>query len=471
MQVRFLSGAFLRGDIIESKKVRQKGRIVLKKENKMKELWNAFIDWCKDIGGLVKENKLIMTIIFAFIIVIVAAIGISVALGNSGGEEAALATEISTTEETTVATTEEALEQDAYPAVNELMKKYYQAMADGDVETLLSLTEGLDQKEQIKIAKKSEYIEGYPVLTCYTKNGLTENAFIVYAYYEVKLTGFETCAPGLNTWYVVGDGAGNYVVSAGEQSADVIAYCESVSAQDDVVDLFNTVQVKYNDLRTNDVELSAFLDELPELLTAAVGEELAKIEAEEAKIAEEQAKAEEEQSKEEAEDKPVVIVKTVKTTDVVNVRSSDSETADKVGKAQKGEEFDLVEEKANGWSKIIFEGKEAFIKSEFLVAAKEETVEPSEEESKEDESKEDDSKKEESKEEDESDNEGADVPANGTFTVTQTLNVRKSASETADKIGVCYPGDTIEIIMKQADGWTKVKFKGQTGYIKSDVLK
>jgi len=449
----------------------KKGRIILKKENKMKELWNAFIDWCKDIGGLVKENKLIMTIIFAFIIVIVAAIGISVALGNSGGEEPALATEISTTEEASVAATEEELEQDAYPAVNELMKKYYQAMADGDVETLLTITEGLDQKEQIKIAKKSEYIESYPVLTCYTKNGLAEDTYIVYAYYEVKLTGFEECAPGLNTWYVVGDKAGKYVVSAGEQSSDVIAYCESVSAQDDVVDLFNTVQVKYNDLRTNNVELSDFLDELPELLTAAVGEELAKIEAEEAKLREEQAKAEEEQSKEENEDKPVVIVKTVKTTDVVNVRSSDSETADKVGKAQKGEEFDLVEEKANGWSKIIFEGKEAFIKSEFLVAAKEETVEPSkeEEEAKEDESKDDESKKEDSKEED--DSEDKDVPASGTFTVTQTINVRKSASETADKLGVCYPGDTIEIVMKQADGWTKVKFKGQTGYIKSDVLK
>ena len=440
----------------------------MKKENKMKELWNAFIDWCKDIGGLVKENKLIMTIIFAFIIVIVAAIGISVALGNSGGEEAALATEISTTEEASVVATEEELEQDVYPAVNELMKKYYQAMADGDVETLLTIAEGLDQKEQIKIVKKSEYIESYPVVTCYTKKGLAEDTFIVYAYYEVKLTGFEECAPGLNTWYVVGDNAGKYVVSAGEQSADVIAYCESVSAQDDVVDLFNTVQVKYNDIKTNNVELSAFLDELPELLTAAVGEELAKIEAEEAKLREEQEKAEEAQSAQEDEDKEIVIVKTVKTTDVVNVRSSDSETADKVGKAQKGEEFDLVEEKGNGWSKIIFEGKEAFIKSEFLVAAKEETVEPSKEE--EEETKED-SKKEDSKEDKDEDEEEADVPSNGTFTVTQTINVRKSASETADKLGVCYPGDTLEIVMKQADGWTKVKFKGQTGYVKSDVLK
>lgn len=63
------------------------------------------------------------------------------------------------------------------------------------------------------------------------------------------------------------------------------------------------------------------------------------------------------------------------------------------------------------------------------------------------------------------------VPDSGTFRVGDTLNVRKSPREDAERIGVCYEGQTIEILMKQDDGWTKVKFNGETGYIKSSVLK
>ena len=56
----------------------------------------------------------------------------------------------------------------------------------------------------------------------------------------------------------------------------------------------------------------------------------------------------------------------VRATDTVNVRSSDSEVADKIGKAQQGDILTRTEEKNNGWSKVIYEGKEAYIKSDYL---------------------------------------------------------------------------------------------------------
>ena len=45
----------------------------------------------------------------------------------------------------------------------------------------------------------------------------------------------------------------------------------------------------------------------------------------------------------------------------------------------------------------------------------------------------------------------ANVPNSGTYRLTTTVNVRKSASETADRLGVGYSGDEVEILMKQAD--------------------
>jgi len=440
----------------------------LDKKHGIKEKWHSFIEWCKDIGGLIKENRNITIAIVIFVALVIVAIVISTTLGaKSPSTEAVAVAETtaaaSTEEETTLTVPDEPLQENAIVEVNELVKKYYQAMADGDMDTLLSIATGLDEKEQIKIVKKSEYVENYPTVICYTKQGPITDSYIVYAYYEVKLVDFETLTPGMNALYVCKNEDGSFFINGETQSDEVIEYCEMISAQDDVVDLVNTVQVKYNEIKSTDKELSKFLDDLPDILTAAVGEELAKMEAEANEAAAAETQAEEETAEaasgeaelaegvEEAEEVTETVVKTVRTTEVVNVRSSDSVTADKVGKAQLGEEYKLLEEKVNGWSKIEFEGKEAYIKTEYLEPAEvEETVVTANEE--------------------EDADAAANSPTEGTATVTDTVNVRKSASTSADKLGVCYPGEELEVIMKQADGWTKVKYKGETGYVKSEFL-
>ena len=48
--------------------------------------------------------------------------------------------------------------------------------------------------------------------------------------------------------------------------------------------------------------------------------------------------------------------------------------------------------------------------------------------------------------------------------------MRKSASTDAESLGTAYEGDKLELLMKQADGWTRIKYKGQTAYVKSDYV-
>ncbi len=57
-----------------------------------------------------------------------------------------------------------------------------------------------------------------------------------------------------------------------------------------------------------------------------------------------------------------------------------------------------------------------------------------------------------------------------TVTVVENVNVRKSASENGEKLGLAYVGEKLELLMKQADGWTRVKYNGQTAYVKSDYV-
>ena len=54
--------------------------------------------------------------------------------------------------------------------------------------------------------------------------------------------------------------------------------------------------------------------------------------------------------------------------------------------------------------------------------------------------------------------------------VKETVRVRKSASTDSDILGTAYVGDTFELVMEQADGWSKVKYKGSNAFIKSEYL-
>ena len=97
----------------------------------------------------------------------------------------------------------------------------------------------------------------------------------------------------------------------------------------------------------------------------------------------------------------------------------------------------VSEQRANGWSKIVFQGKDGYIKSEYL----------------------------------QMEEAGVDTGSEGTNTVKATTNVnlRKEASESSDKIGVVVGGDSLEVL-SEANGWTQVRYKGMVGFVKSEYV-
>lgn len=349
--------------------------------------------------------------------------------------------------------------ENAYPEINDLIEKYYQAAAAGDIETINSLRDYSEQTELLQIQEKSKYLEAYEDINCYTKPGPEEDSFVVYVTYYAKFSEVEQRVCGLNTYVVCRNENGYYIHDCTGDEA-MREYRTSVTKQDDVVDLFNRVQVEYNESVTGNEELAAFLTELSDNLKTAVGDALADAQLEtpaEAEGGEEQPEA--------GESAPAP--SSVRSIDVVNIRKSDSETADILGKAQIGDEFALLENKANGWSRIRYNDQEAYIKSEFLEAVQEEAPEAGGGGTEGN----DNENAGEAVPAAPASNEGTAVPNSGVYRLTETVNVRKSASEAADRVGVGFPGDEVEILMKQADGWTKVKFNGETGYIKTEVLK
>ena len=100
-----------------------------------------------------------------------------------------------------------------------------------------------------------------------------------------------------------------------------------------------------------------------------------------------------------------------------------------------GTRVEVQEVRVNGWTKIVFEGQDGYIKSEYL-------------------------QMEES---------AGGLETIGTVTATTNINVRSAASETADRLGMLPGGESLELIANE-NGWCKVNYNGQVGYVKADYV-
>lgn len=416
---------------------------------------------------LFQYSKIIMPVVLVLCVVGTIMVAISANKRKAAEEEKADTTEDTNVEVASDLQTvpEVPLEQDAVPEINELFNTYYTAMVEGDTDTMSRLVDHLDDTEVLRAQETSKYIESYPVLEVYTKVGPREDTYIAYVYNEVKFKDYEKPVPGLRVYYVCKNGNGEYYINEdGEESDAELHYIREVNLQDDVVDLNNRATVAYNDLVAEDDVLVGFLADLAAEIDKNVGEALAR--AEGSNSSEEEGSSVDElvggAQIAEAGEATSVVTK-VKAIDVVNIRKSDSETADKLGKAAVGDEFTLLEERGNGWSKISYEGSEAYIKSEFLEPVETEQADASET------SENNEPKPETSSEQSQPDN-SSPAQTTGTVTVKENVRVRASASENGEKLGTAYIGEKLDVIMKQADGWTKIKYNGQTAYVKSDYV-
>ena len=54
--------------------------------------------------------------------------------------------------------------------------------------------------------------------------------------------------------------------------------------------------------------------------------------------------------------------------------------------------------------------------------------------------------------------------------VTDTVNVRKNASTSANILGILNKGSEIKVIEQMSNGWTKIEHPNGTAYIKSDYV-
>ncbi len=437
------------------------------KKHGLKERFIMLEEWIMD------HNKIVMPVVLIVCILITVLVAVN-ANHRKIKEKEAEQVAIPVSAEETVPAEEESdtpvyeLEKNTHPEINNVIRTYYDAQAEGNIETISSLNAYLDDIDTIRVQELSKYIDSYPVLDVYTKPGIEDNTYVAYVYSETLFSDVEKALPGMQTYYIGQNESGDFFINDGTYNADVWDYIKALTLQDDVVDLNNKVAVEYNEMLAEDEELNEYVAYLKEKINEDVGEILAQAELPAQESASETDASNDAETADASEgentEAPLTVLKTVRATDVVNIRSSDSEEADKLDKAQIGQEFTLLEEKGNGWSKIKYNDREAYIKSDYLEEAAQETADTQVASSEGSDEDQEEEEAEASQEISTAEN------STGKVTVIESVKVRKSASTEAESLGTAYTGEELELLMKQADGWTRVKYKGQSAYVKSDYV-
>lgn len=234
-----------------------------------------------------------------------------------------------------------------------IVTKYYTAVADKDYDTLAGMCEVFDDSTRTAIEQQDRAIESFDNIMTYSKTGLKAGSYVVYVYFDAKLTGIDTKAPTLRELYLETDVEGNLMV-ADESDPEVKAFRESCRTDADVQALLADVKNRFDAAVENDEALKNFVESDSQGDTGNTDGDGT--------------------TNGDLADDGVVInatTGTMQATAGVNVRGTPSADGTLYWTLSQGEQVEVLENDDTGWSKVRYitsDGTtiEGYVKSEYL---------------------------------------------------------------------------------------------------------
>jgi flagellar basal body-associated protein FliL len=217
--------------------------------------------------------------------------------------------------------------------VLDFVTSYYNARANKDYDTLATLCEVFDDTTESEMEKQDAAIESYDNIITYSKTGMTEGSYVVYVYFDAKVTGIDTEAPNLRELYLVTNEAGDLVITDKDSNAEQKAYIESMRTDADVQALIADVEKKLSDATAQDEELKNFVKSGTTSTDTQSGDD------EDGTTSGEGSSA---------------ATGTMAATTTVNVRGEPSTDATLYGILTEGMEVEVLENLDSGWSHISY---------------------------------------------------------------------------------------------------------------------
>lgn len=401
--------------------------------------------------------------VFPVVVIMVVAVTVAVALGagRAKGQEpqnalAGLNTEEPQTSgmpestvgagaEPTMAPEEVPLTENTDEEIFNLVASYYNAMAQGDVDTYTAIHDSLSVEETLRFAETSKFMDGYTAFQVFVKQGMEPGSLLACVYFKTKFVEYPVEFPGYQMLYICRDSQGKpYIKNEDNYTDEEVDYIEKVIGQDDVIEFSTRIDVEYKEL-LDVADNRAYLAELGREIDQAVGKALEDFAI--AMARENVGEDGESGGGEEGgqpDDEPYVPAQAsavsgpqyAVATATVNVRSSDSIQAERIGRVEDGGRVQVEEIRPNGWTKVVYEGQTGFIKSEYL--RMEEPEEPE--------------------------------IVIGKVTATTSINIRSSAGMDGERLGLLAAGESLDLLADEGE-WCKVIYNGRTAYVKAEFVK
>lgn len=403
-------------------------------KNKMKKAMKNMVGDVSDVKWEDLNHKKVYAAIAVLVLIIVLIIALIAARGSGDKEKGVQE------EENPVAVTEEVvddnpLETDAYEEINTLILKYFHGLSTGDIPLVEDTVDVLTEDEIKTIEKKKDYVESYNDIICYTKKGLEENSYVVFASYEMKIYNIDTPAPGIMAFYIRTGDDGDFYIFNGDAPEELTTYVLELAGEEEVAAVIADVDARYQQLIEEDEDLGKFAETM-------------------LRSQQEQPEAEEPVQPSEETGEPV----NTTVTDTIRIREGRSTDSKVLGLLATGTTVKVYENYSDGWSKIEYNGQTGYCKTEYLkdttgVPTASETEEPVQ------------SPEEETPQEEE-----AATAVNKQMQFKESVRIRADRSTDSERLATGYTRELVTVIESYSDGWSKVQYNGITGYCKTEFL-
>ncbi|MGN0353442.1 MAG: SH3 domain-containing protein [Muricoprocola sp.] len=230
--------------------------------------------------------------------------------------------------------------------VLKVMTSYYSAKTNKDIDTLKKLDPSIDEELE-KENLESSFVKSYTNIRTYSKNGPEEGSCVVYVYYDGEVDGISTKVPSLTQFYLKTNEEGSYYIADITGDTAAAQFVEDMKNSTEVQELINSVNSACEEAKNSDPVLKEFMSKY--------------------------GNSQEETEQEETEE---IVQEQLVANDACNVRKEPdiSSDANIIGGLVMGDVVTKIGEEGD-WTKIDFNGQEAYVKSEFLSSQETEDTE------------------------------------------------------------------------------------------------
>ena len=156
------------------------------------------------------------------------------------------------------------LKLDAYPEVNALVKKYFDAKKNCDADQLNKIVDYQTDKTKEELELENQFVEGYQDIKCYTASGMENGSYVVYVYYKIKFTSIPTTAPSLIRLYVCTNTDQSLYIYGKNPSGELKSFIDEMDTSEDVRILIATVNKELKEACAQDEALAKLQEMLKE---------------------------------------------------------------------------------------------------------------------------------------------------------------------------------------------------------------